>query len=362
MPAARADHAGRREALARVLSPDLGGLLVTSVENVRYLTGFAGSHGAILLDRTGDSWLATDGRYLERAAAEAPDVECLEARRAAVTLVGKARELGIARLGYDGASTTVEALDALMKEAAGQVELVRAPHLVEQLRSVKDPAELAVIERACAITAQAFEAVAGGLVTGMTERDVAWQLTVAMRERGADADAFDSIVAFGPHSAIPHHEPTDRPLQRGDLVKLDFGARVDGYCSDMTRTVVLGPGAAWQRELHEQVRQLQSGLSDAAVSGAVPSDLDAAMRASLLGEGHHPLHGLGHGVGLAIHEDPFLTENSPAPALRAGCVVTIEPGIYLSGRGGVRIEDTVVVTESGAPRVLTTAPRDLLEV
>jgi Xaa-Pro aminopeptidase len=150
-------------------------------------------------------------------------------------------------------------------------------------------------------------------------------------------------------------------LERGDLIKLDFGAKVAGYHADMTRTAVCGPAADWQREIHDEVARLQATLRDAATTGAVPGELDAAMRSHLESRGRTVSHGLGHGVGLAIHEDPFLTQASPAPALAADVVLTIEPGIYLAGQGGVRIEDTVVVT-AGRPDVLTTSPRDLVEV
>jgi Xaa-Pro aminopeptidase len=361
MALAGVNHDARRSVVAAALPDDLDGLLVTAADNVRYLTGFSGSHGAVLLDRAGRGVLATDGRYLERAATEAPGIECLDIRRAGPALVAHAKRLGIARLGYEPASVTVAALDGLVAAADG-LELIRAPRVVEAQRVVKDQAEIAAIAKACEITVDAFHLVIGELKPGVSERDVARRLVGAMQDRGASGPAFDAIVAFGPHSAIPHHEPTDRPLSRGDLVKLDFGAAYEGYCADMTRTVVVGTAADWQREIHGSVEQLQAELRGAAVRGAMPRRLDAAMRERLGALDHAPLHGLGHGVGLAIHEDPFLTEASPAPALRAGAVITIEPGIYLSGRGGVRIEDTLVVQESGEPRVLTDTTRELIQV
>jgi Xaa-Pro dipeptidase len=276
-------------------------------------------------------------------------------------LVDHAKSRGLSRLGYEPGAVTVAAFDGLAAAGDG-LELVRVPGAVEALRVVKGATEVAALARACEITVGAFEEVIGDLHEGVSERQVARRLVAAMQDRGAEGPSFDSIVAFGPHSAIPHHEPTDRPLEREDLVKLDFGAAYKGYCADMTRTVVLGPAADWQRELHGQVAQLQAELRAAAVRGAIPQQLDAAMRQRLDELGHSPLHGLGHGVGLAIHEDPFLTEGSPAPALPAGAVITIEPGIYLPGRGGVRIEDTLVVRESGESTVLTDTTRDLVEV
>ncbi|HVT22075.1 MAG TPA: M24 family metallopeptidase, partial [Mycobacteriales bacterium] len=183
----------------------------------------------------------------------------------------------------------------------------------------------------------------------------------ALRAAGADGPSFPSIVAFGPHSAIPHHSPGDRPLGRGDFVKLDFGALVDGYHADMTRTVVFGSAADWQRELHGEVMRIQAELAAVVAPGAVPAQLDADMRAGIAAAGHEVAHGLGHGVGLEIHEAPFLTEQSPAPPLEAGMVVTVEPGIYLADRGGVRIEDSILVTADGSES-LTRSPRQLIEI
>jgi Xaa-Pro aminopeptidase len=168
-------------------------------------------------------------------------------------------------------------------------------------------------------------------------------------------------VAFGPHSAIPHHQPTDRPLQRGDLVKLDFGARVRGYHADMTRVAVSGPAQAWQRELHGRVADVQERCRSATVAGAVPVELDALAQRLIAASGHELVHGLGHGVGLEIHEQPFVVPGSAAPGLPADAAVTVEPGIYLPGRGGVRIEDTVVVGPDGA-EPMTTSTRELVEV
>jgi Xaa-Pro aminopeptidase len=181
-----------------------------------------------------------------------------------------------------------------------------------------------------------------------------------MHERGAEP-AFDAIVAFGPHSAIPHHQPTDRPLAPGDLVKLDFGAQVHGYHADMTRTVVVGSPAAWQRELHDAVREMQQRARARVVPGAVPVELDDVVRDEIRAAGYDVAHGLGHGVGLQIHEAPFLVAGSAAAPLELGVPVTVEPGVYLPGRGGVRIEDTVLVRPEGA-EPLTTSPRELLEV
>jgi Xaa-Pro aminopeptidase len=325
------------------------------------LSGFTGSNGALLLDSSGDCVLATDGRYLTQAAAEAGDLECLSARSVLAALVTRATDRGMAVLGFESHALTVEQLSVLQREAGDGIGLQPAGRLVERQRVVKDGGELDLLRTACQITDAAYAEVLPTLRPGLTEREIAWALTDAMRRLGADGPAFDIIAAFGENAAIPHHSPTDRPLARGDLVKLDFGAKIAGYHADMTRTAVCGPAADWQREIHGEVAELQAALREAATAGAVPADLDAAMRGHLAAHGREVMHGLGHGVGLAIHEDPFLTEASPAAALVPDVVLTIEPGIYLPGQGGVRIEDTVVITD-GRPVVLTTSPRELVEV
>lgn len=359
LPAIRYDE--RRNRLAAALPDTIDALLVSRLPNVRYLTGFTGSNGALLLERSGSALLATDGRYVTQVAEQAPDVECLTARAVAAALVERAAETGIARLGIEAGHVTLAAYATLRSSAAGRVELVGLEPIVELLRAVKDAAEIARLERACAITDDAFAAVRDRLRPEVSEREVAWWLHEAMRDRGAEGLAFDSIVGFGPASAVPHHEPGDRVLQAGDLVVLDFGARYDGYHADMTRTVVVSPVAEWQRELHETVRAIQQRMVGAAVVGAGPQALDTAARHEIEATQHEVAHGLGHGVGLEIHEDPFLTPGSGAPPLSAGSVITIEPGVYLPGRGGVRVEDTVVVRADGADP-LTTSSRELIEV
>jgi Xaa-Pro aminopeptidase len=350
----------RRQALARGLGQRVEGFLVTKPVNIRYVTGFTGSSGAALVTADGAATLATDGRYAVQAAGECPDVEVAVVRSVAVDLVKRAEKLGITRLGFERHHVTVAQHDALLEAADGRVELVDVGQPLEDLRAVKDDEELEALRAACRVTDEVFAAELNRLAPGTTERDVAWQLIAEMRQRGADP-AFDSIVAFGPDSARPHHQPTDRPLARGDLVKLDFGARVDGYHADMTRTVVIGPAQSWQREIHDLVRDIQERMRAATVPGAVPVELNDRARALVEEAGHECAHGLGHGVGLEIHESPFLVAGSRAATLVERVPVTVEPGVYLPGRGGVRIEDTVVV-RAGGPESLTTSPRELIEI
>jgi Xaa-Pro aminopeptidase len=353
--------AARRAALLDELPDDVDGMLVTNLVNVRYLTGFTGSNGAVLVSRNADAVLATDGRYQIQAAAQSPDVHVLDARSVATALVQHAATAGVRRLAIERSHVTLSTYDALSAAAGEPVELVDAGQPVEQLRVVKDDDELAALQRACAATDAAFADVLPQLRPGVTEREIAWALLGAMRVHGADGPSFESIVAFGTHSAIPHHEPTDRPLARGDLVKLDFGALVDGYHADMTRTVVCGRAADWQRDLHALVAGIQARCADATVEGAEPAALEQMMRTLIGDTGNTVAHGLGHGVGLEIHEQPFLVHASPAARLVARVPVTVEPGIYLPGQGGVRVEDTVLVGAGGA-EPLTTSPRDLLEI
>jgi Xaa-Pro aminopeptidase len=353
-------HEQRRGRLVAAFPDSIDALLVSRVVNVRYLTGFTGSNAALLVPREGAARFSTDGRYLTQAAAEVPDLECINARSSATALVEQAVTAGIARLGIEADEVTLTVNDALRRAADDRLELIPVEPLVQRLRAVKDTDELNALGKACAITDEVFSELTAALHPGVTELEMAWILQASMREHGAAGLAFESIVAFGPHSAIPHHRPTDRVLAQGDLVKLDFGARYDGYHADMTRTVAMSPVADWQRELHALVRDVQQRCLDAAVVGALPRDLDAMSRAGITSSGNEVAHGLGHGVGLEVHELPFLSATSSDAALVGQVALTIEPGIYLAGRGGVRIEDTVVVSDTG-PTALTRSSRELIE-
>jgi Xaa-Pro aminopeptidase len=358
--------ASRRAAL-RALLPGAGvdALLVTDLVNIRYLTGFTGSNAALLVHADGDgaSRFCTDGRYRMQAAEEVPDLETVIDRASALAVARSVGEWGVERLGFESDAVTVDA-HAALSEAADGVALHRAPGLVQRLRLVKDETEVAALRAACAAADAALADLlaAGGLRPGRTEREVALDLEARMREHGAAGPSFETIVAAGPNSAVPHHRPTGAVLRTGDLVKMDFGALVDGYHSDMTRTVVLGPAADWQRELYALVAAAQAAGRGALTPGTEVSDVDAAARSVVedAGRGAEFVHGLGHGVGLQIHEAPALAKTGTG-ALAAGMAVTVEPGVYLEGRGGVRIEDTLVVRD-GEPELLTRTTKELVEV
>ena len=347
-------------------------MLITDLINVRYLSGFTGSNGALLVfaDDRGPL-LATDGRYRTQAAEQAPDLEIAIERAVGRHLAGRAADAGVHKLGFESNVVTVDGFDALtgeIEERKGATELVRAAGTVEGLREVKDAGEVALLRLACeAADAALTDLVAGGgLRPGRTERAVARELESLMLDHGADTISFETIVAAGPNSAIPHHRPTDAVLAEGDFVKIDFGALVAGYHSDMTRTFVLGKAgkaAAWQLEIYQLVAESQRAGREALRAGADLREVDGAARQLIVdaGYGEQFSHGLGHGVGLQIHEAPGIGATS-AGTLLAGSVVTVEPGVYLPGRGGVRIEDTLVVpdeTDGHTPELLTRFPKEL---
>jgi len=352
----------RRDRLrALLVELDVEALLVSAPTNVRYLTGFTGSNGAVLVasDERNDR-LATDFRYLTQVADQCPDIAVVDSRSVVDGLAAYAVSAGLVRIGFEAAHLSVAAHTALVTEHR-DLELVATDGAVEGLRAAKDEAEIAKLAEACRLSDVALAELLPEIQVGRTERQLARRLEWLMLEAGADAVSFESIVAAGPHSAIPHHSPTDRPIERGDLLKIDFGAMHAGYHADETRTFVVGAEPAdWQRDLHATVAEAQRRGVAALAVGAHAGDVDHASRGFIADAGHaeHFGHGLGHGVGLDIHEAPFLSATATG-TLEDRTPVTVEPGIYLPGRGGVRIEDTLVV-RSGGPVSLTTTTRELL--
>jgi Xaa-Pro aminopeptidase len=355
------DHGLRRQRLVERLGAlGLDALVVTHLPNVRYLTGFTGSNGQVVVGREAAIFL-TDGRYEDQAAHEVPDVE----RRRYLEdeprhLMRACADLGAARAGFEPEGVTFGEWERLGTQA-GETELVPADGEVERLRRAKEPGEITLIARAQEAADAAFEEVVlGGLREGITERQLAYEVELAMRRAGADDKGFDTIAAFGEHSSEPHHHPTDRPLRRGDVVKLDLGALAEGYHSDMTRTVAFGEPDPALREIREVVAAAQRAGLEAVRAGVKGSEVDGAARRVVeeAGYGERFPHGLGHGVGLEVHEGPFLRRDLHEE-LPVGAMVTIEPGVYVPGLGGVRIEDMVEVTLDGG-RVLPRSTRDLV--
>ena len=328
-------------------------LLVTSPVNVRYLSGFTGSNGVLLVG-VDLAVLATDGRYAEQAARETGLADIVVTRSLVGSLVHRAVEAGLV-LGVERDDLTLARFEDVTN-AAGGMTVVPVSGEVEKLRRVKDDAEVAALRAAAVIADRAFAVVSTRLRPGVTERHIAADLDGEMRRLGADDVAFATIVAAGANGSEPHHQPTDYRVVDGDMVTIDMGALLDGYHSDMTRTVCVGAPAPWQREIYALVQGAQLAGRAAVQSGLPAAGVDAAARQVIeaAGHGEHFVHGVGHGVGLQIHEAPMLFGDSEL-VLAAGMVVTVEPGVYLPGRGGVRIEDTVVV---GSGEVLTRASYD----
>lgn len=366
-------HAARRTAAQQQIAVHgADAALITNGVNVRYLTGLVSSNAALLLSADGHAVVATDSRYAGTAERECPDVELLIERFVEPVLIRKGLASGWRTIAFEDLEMTVHRhrdLVALDGERAGSGSgrpvLVPLGAAIDELRMVKDETEIELLARACAITGEAFSAVLDRLRPGVTEREYAIALERAMIDLGADAVAFDSIVASGPNGAIPHHVPCDRPFEVGDLVTIDCGALCGGYHADMTRTVAIGKPAGWQCEIYQIVADAQAAGVAAAKPGADVADVDAVARDLIEAAGHggHFVHGLGHGVGLEIHEAPIIGYDRTG-TLQDRVPITIEPGIYLPGAGGVRIEDTLVVRAgagaAGSAQPLTTITRELL--
>ena len=328
-------------------------LLVSGTANVRYLSGFTGSQGALVVDRK-RALLVSDFRYRFQAAEEAPSFEFVEVERWVEGLAGAIRGLGHAAVGFESAHFTCQA-HAKLAAALDDVALVAVDGLVEKMRAVKDAQELALIEQAAVVSRGAVEEVMALIRPGVRERDLALAAEDYIRKEAGAELAFPPIIASGPRSAQCHGEPGPRELAVGDLVVIDLGARWQGYGADITRTVAVGKAAERQREIYALCRRAQQEALGALRAGMACAELDGVARAIIeeAGYGAHFGHGLGHGVGLEPHEAPRVSRTSE-DSLATGMTVTVEPGIYLAEVGGVRLEDLVAVTEDGR-RVLTHA-------
>jgi Xaa-Pro aminopeptidase len=329
-------------------------LLVTHGVNVRYLVGFASSNAALFVEPDRIR-LFSDFRYAEAGRA-VEGVEFVETKR---SLVAALAELLEGRVGFEADAVSYASWETLH---AGGLDLVPRRGLVEALRAVKDDAELDAIRRAGAVTSAAYDRLAEERFTGRTERELAWRLDELFHQLGAGAPAFETIVASGPNAAKPHARPTDRVVEAGETVVVDAGALVDGYCADCTRTFATGALPDELRSAYTVCLDGQLAGLTATRAGVTGVDADAAARDKIdaAGLGDRFGHGLGHGVGLEVHEAPRLSRES-LDTLAAGNVATVEPGVYLEGLGGIRIEDLVIVT-TGEPEVLTTSTKDLVTV
>jgi len=337
--------------------------LVTHLPNIRYLCGFTGSAGMLLVDSS-KSTLFTDSRYTFQAREEVHDSDVLIAKHGLIPAVGSSlrKMRGRPRVAYSPVQVTVAQRSAFQNGAGGRVRWVSGGDAIEKLRAVKDAGELAIMGEAARLISDIFRGALREIKTGISELEMAAEIEYSMKRKGASGPSFDTIVASGPRSAWAHARPSSKLLRKNELVVLDQGAILRGYCSDMTRTVFLGRSPAKVRRLYAAVLEAQEAAKAAVRPGVLAGKVDAAARGVLRRHGldQHFTHSTGHGLGIDIHEMPRLGRGDKT-VLEEGMVVTIEPGVYLEGFGGIRIEDEVVVTASGAVD-LTNAPREFLEL
>jgi Xaa-Pro aminopeptidase len=336
----------------------LDGLLVAFSPNLRYLTGFTGSNGSLLV-LDDKSILFTDPRYQIQAAQEVTCRLKIAKGPLVAEVAAAIARLGLKRIGYEPARMTCDAYESLKSRLPMQASLEPAKGWIEELRMVKSPAEIALIRRSVETNSRAFERAAARVRPGMTEQDLAAELEYRMRCLGAERPAFETIVAAAGRSALPHAQPTAARLKPRDLVLVDMGAQQDGYSSDMTRMLFLGAPTAKVKRVYRAVLEAQLAAIAAVRAGASTAAVDRAARRVLNGYGLDRafVHSTGHGLGLEIHEPPRLGKRDKG-RLQAGMAITIEPGVYLEGFGGIRIEDTVVVTENGC-EILTPTSKEL---
>ena len=365
-------HARIRGALDTL---SLDALIVTPSANIRYLSNHAGTAGILVMTREAVH-LLIDFRYqeavrtLQASASACPQLRVWEVPASyEEALIGCLAEIGVTVVGFEAAHVTVARYEWWRETIAGRgldITLRSTERIVEQARMIKDAAEIAILREAAARLSHVVPTVLSAVQAGRTERSIAAVIESAMRDAGYERAAFDTIVASGPHSAMPHYRAGTRALAPGDLVVLDFGGVLDGYCCDLTRTVAIGPPSREARRVYQAVHDAHAAAVAAVKPGIDASAVDAAAR-GLLGDrglGDAFGHGTGHGLGLDVHEEPRIGKpraDMPPVTLAAGMVFTIEPGAYLPGFGGVRIEDDVLVTDSGC-ELLTSLPRDLLSL
>jgi Xaa-Pro aminopeptidase len=349
----------RREAVADGLRErKLDAVLIAAGPNLRYLSGFTGDNGNLLL-LEGRAILFTDPRFQIQAAQETTCRVRIAKGPLVLDVVSAIRRLGVSSIGYEPARLTCEAFDALRSRLPMKAGLKPAPGWIEQIRMVKSPSEIELIRRSVQTNSRAFEQTSRHVRVGMKESDLAAELEYRMRRLGAEKPIFETIVAGGARSALPHAQPTGARLENGQLVVVDMGAQQEGYASDMTRMLHMGPPSAKVKRLYRAVLEAQLAGVNAVRAGVPTARVDAAARNVLKGYGLDRafVHSTGHGLGLEIHEPPRIGRRDKM-RLAAGMAITIEPGVYLEGFGGIRIEDTVVVTETGC-EILTPTSKDL---
>lgn len=356
------DHSSRlQRTQAAIEERHLHALLVTNLPNIRYLCGFTGSAGVLVVTAR-EQVLLTDGRYTDQAKQEVKAAKVKIAKKSALAAAAEwfQKYPRLRRIGIEAANMTVADRASLAKSIGKRASLVTTPPIVEPLRMIKDAGEIAAIRAACHLGVDLFRTLTQNLRPGIAESQAAGELEYAAREAGVEQMAFSTIIAAGPRSALPHGRASNAVIPPQGFVVCDFGVILAGYCSDMTRTVHVGRPQPEARSSYEAVRDAQQSALDAVRPGVTSGEVDQAARKLLYnrGLGKFFTHSTGHGLGLEIHEAPKIAA-AQKEVLRSGMVITVEPGVYLPGKWGVRIEDTVVVTETGC-EILTPCPKDLL--
>lgn len=356
-------YQNRRRALAAQLAAQrIDELLVTNLVHVRYLSGFTGDNAALSISKELVFSIATDSRFTTQVSQEVPDLPATINRNCAGALLSQIEKPR--RVGFEADYLSVSELDALAQAAGDDVQLVPVRGLIEKLRLVKDTQELQALRDVAQIGNQALEELidAQELAVGRREIEVAADLEYRMRKLGSEKPSFDTIVATGANAAMPHHTADSTVIREGDLVTIDFGAQMNGYNSDMTRTFVMGHADSFAQEIYSVVLEAQRQGIAAVRSGVTGKEVDQAARDVITqaGFGEHYIHSTGHGVGMEVHEGPAASSSSE-DELNKGMTLTVEPGIYIPGRGGVRIEDTLIIT-SAEPEVITQYPKELMVI
>ena len=339
--------------VAQFPDQELDGVLISTPENRRYLSGFSGSAGYLFITKD-SAMLVTDSRYTEQATKQSPDFQVKQVRGGWDWLVEELKASGVKKVGFESQDMTVSSYNSLIDAIKGDsslcgVSLAPAPGLAEKQRIVKDKEELAMLQLAIDAADRAMDQVCPAITPGMTEREVAWKMEMAMRNAGADAISFDTIVAAGPNGAMAHHQPTDYVIKQAEPIVIDMGAKVGGYCSDLSRSIAAGKPDETFKKIYDIVLGAQLTAINTVKVGMTGEETDSLSRDVIAeaGYGGNFGHSLGHGVGLEIHENPRVGPRS-SDVLELDTVFTVEPGIYLTGWGGIRIEDIVILRKDGA--------------
>ncbi|HIF43876.1 MAG TPA: aminopeptidase P family protein [Dehalococcoidia bacterium] len=339
--------------VAQLQEKELDGVLISAPENRRYLSGFSGSAGYLFITKA-NAILATDSRYTEQATNQSPYFDVRQVKGGWGWLIDEMKSFGVKKVGFESQDMTVgtynSLIDAIKGDSAlGDVSMVPAAGLAENQRIIKDKEELQMLQLAIDAADKAMDQVCPNITPGMTEREVAWKMEMAMRDFGADAISFDTIVAAGPNGAMAHHQPSDYVIKQSDPIVIDMGAKVGGYCSDLSRSIAVGEPDETFNKIYDTVLGAQLTAINTVKIGMTGEETDNLSRDVIVqaGYGDNFGHSLGHGVGLVIHENPRVGPRSP-DVLALNTVFTVEPGIYLSGWGGIRIEDIVILGENGA--------------